>query len=80
MDIDFCPNCGVGLRDELIFDAGMRKKGNRKDALAFAECYGATETEGWFKREIAVYDRAKDRTVAWRCPACACEWKPASWS
>jgi len=74
VDIDFCPNCGVGLQGGLIFDVGMRKYGNRKDALEYAECYGATETEGWFKREIAVYDRAKDRTVAYRCPDCGHEW------
>ena len=27
-----------------------------------------------FKREISIYDRDKDRTVAYRCPDCGFEW------
>lgn len=27
-----------------------------------------------FKREISVYDRARDRTVSYRCPDCDHEW------
>lgn len=27
-----------------------------------------------YRRLIAVYDRDKDRTVAWRCPDCKEEW------
>lgn len=75
MGTNLCPNCGVGLRGELIFDVGMRfHPMNRERALEYAECFGATETEGWFKREIAIYDRDRDRTVAYRCPDCGHEW------
>ena len=28
-----------------------------------------------FKREIGIYDRMTDRTVAYRCPDCSKEWK-----
>lgn len=28
-----------------------------------------------FRRCIAIYDRDKDRTVAWRCPDCEMEWE-----
>ena len=45
-----------------------------KDALEYAECYGASETQGEWKREIAIYDRDLDRTVAYRCPDCGHEW------
>ncbi len=74
MDTDFCPSCGVSLVGGLIFETGLRKYGNRKDALEYAECYGASETQGEWKREIAIYDRDLDRTVAYRCPDCGHIW------
>ena len=74
MGANFCPNCGVSLVGGLVFETGMRKYGNRKDALEYAECYGATETQGEWQREIAIYDRDRDRTVAYRCPDSDHEW------
>lgn len=35
-----------------------------------AESYGATREKGRFGKQIGIYDMAKDRTVAWRCPSC----------
>lgn len=34
------------------------------------EAYGATH----FSRIISIYDRALDRTVAYKCPDCGKEW------
>ena len=71
----FCPKCKVDLDDELIFDVFMDKYNNKELALEYASFYGANETSGKFGRQIAIYDRERDRTVAFRCPDCNYEWK-----
>jgi hypothetical protein len=39
-----------------------------------AEMYGATRTEGRWKRQIGLYSQERDRTVAYVCPDCNHEW------
>lgn len=55
---DDCPHCGVSLIGDPIPEADRHFFGN------------ATH----FRREIGVYDRERDRTVAYRCPDCGKEW------
>lgn len=69
-----CPHCGVNLNGGLIYDTFMEKYGNHEEALRAAEMYGATQTEGMWGREIAIYDFMKDKTVAYKCPDCGKEW------
>jgi len=56
---DNCPHCGVSLIGEPI---PIRRR---------LDYGGKTH----FRREIAIYDRDKDRTVAYKCPDCGQEWK-----
>jgi simple sugar transport system substrate-binding protein len=42
--------------------------------LEIAKQYGATKTAGHFNRAISIYDRNKDRTVAFSCPDCNHRW------
>jgi hypothetical protein len=53
-----CPNCKTDLTGEPIPE---------KDREAFG---GATH----FDRQIGIYDRRLDRTVAFKCPDCGYEW------
>jgi len=53
-----CPSCKVNLQGDPIPEASR-------------ETYGGSTH---FKREIGIYDRDLDRTVAWRCPDCGHEW------
>ena len=70
-----CPSCFADLRGDLIFDVGLKMhNGDRDEALKFAECFGASETEGCFGKVIGIYDFDRDRTVAWHCPECDYEW------
>jgi hypothetical protein len=69
-----CPNCKADLDGDLIFDTGMEMYGTEENAIEYASFYGATKTEGRWGREIAIYDRDKDRTTAYRCPDCGHEW------
>lgn len=55
---DRCPSCGVSLIGDTI-PAGIR------------HLYGGATR---FRREIGIYDRGLDRTVAYRCPDCGHEW------
>ncbi len=57
---DSCPHCGVGLVSAPIPEE-YRVKGGYGDATHW-------------RREIAIYSPAQDRTVAWRCPDCNQEW------
>jgi hypothetical protein len=54
-----CPFCGVSFQGDPIPE-GLR-----------AEYYGGSTH---YSRLIAIYDRDRDRTVAWRCPDCHKEW------
>lgn len=69
-----CPNCNANLEGDLIFDTFLEKYGDEQKALETAEMYGATRNEGRWGREIAIYDREKDRTVAYVCPDCDHQW------
>lgn len=70
-----CPNCKANLDGDLIFDTFLTQYGgDRIKALKSAEAYGATETTGRWRREIAQYSLEEDRTVAFRCPDCNHRW------
>ena len=54
-----CPHCKVDLTGEPIQEQ-------------YLQWYaGATHSS----RVISIYDRAKDRTVKWKCPDCGHEWE-----
>lgn len=69
-----CPACGTDLNGDLIWDT-LAKRHSMDEADRFAaEYYGATRTQGRWGRQISIYSREKDRTVAYRCPDCLHEW------
>lgn len=70
----YCANCNADFDGELIFETFMKKYGDRNKAIETAEMYGATETEGHWSKMIGIYDRGKDRTVAWQCHECEYRW------
>lgn len=70
----FCPKCNVDFDGELIFETFLRHFGDRQQALETAEAYGATETKGRWGKKIGIYDRGRDRTVAWQCHECNHQW------
>ena len=53
-----CDNCGAMLFGEKIPENDRQSFGGRV----------------YFRREVAIYDREKDRTIAYRCPDCCFEW------
>jgi predicted RNA-binding Zn-ribbon protein involved in translation (DUF1610 family) len=54
-----CPSCKKAFKGPAIPEASQHFFGG-------AEC---------FSTAIAIYDRLKDRTVAWRCPHCQHQWE-----
>lgn len=58
---EHCPHCHASLIGEPIPEE-QRQSG----------CYG--NSTHW-RREIAIYDRGKDRTVAFECPDCGKRWE-----
>ena len=69
-----CPGCKVSLVGELVYEHFLRFEKNEDKALEIAKLYGATKTAGYFNRAISIYDRNKDRTVAFSCPDCNHRW------
>jgi predicted RNA-binding Zn-ribbon protein involved in translation (DUF1610 family) len=57
--LDACPKCGKSWIGDPIPETHREHFG------------GATH----FRRVIAIYDRDKDSTVAWRCPDCLEQWE-----
>jgi len=79
-DQDICPNCGVDLSTDYIWDHFFKEKGNEEEATRIAEMYGASKGKGKFSRKIGLYDWGEDRTVAWKCPDCEHIWKRVGWT
>ena len=52
----------------------LKEYGDEAKALEVAAMYGATKEKGQWGRQIGIYDRDKDRTVAHKCPDCDHEW------
>ena len=69
-----CPGCKNSLVGELVYEHFLRIEKNEDKALEIAKQYGATKTAGYFNRAISIYDRIKDRTVAFSCPNCNHRW------
>lgn len=71
-----CPSCGVSLTGGLIWQTLIEQGRSEAEADAVArDFYGATRTTGRWGRQIAIYSRERDRTVAHRCPDCEHEWE-----
>ena len=70
-----CPNCKVDLDGGSIWEHFFKEYGDEKKADEAAELYGATREKGQWGRAIGLYDRDKDRTVAWKCPDCEHVWE-----
>lgn len=70
-----CPSCGADLSGALIWQTlvDQGKTEAEADRIA-ANFYGATRTTGRWGRQLAIYSRERDRTVAHRCPDCDHEW------
>jgi hypothetical protein len=62
----YCPACNADLDGESIYLSFIQKGYFVEKAQALAAMY---ETSKW-GRHIALYDRRKDRTVAYQCPDC----------
>ncbi len=58
-DSSTCPHCNASLIGELIPE---------EQRFMFNHTTH-------FRREIAIYDRDLDRTVAWQCPDCGGRWR-----
>ncbi len=65
-----CPSCGTELNGGLIWETFKNQGNSDTEADRMAKMYGATRTDGYWGREIGIYDRERDRTTAWRCPDC----------
>jgi len=55
---DYCYNCGVSFIGESI---------PLKDRKYYGPPY-------YYRREIGLYDRDKDRVIAYKCPDCGYQW------
>lgn len=77
-DRDQCPSCNANLKGDSIWETFRNNGDSIEEADRKAEMYGATRTEGHWERAIGIYDRDKDRTVAYLCPHCGHEW-PRPW-
>jgi rubrerythrin len=71
----YCPNCNVDLDSDSIWEYFLKETGSETEADRIAEMYGANREKGRWGRTIALYDRDKDRTVAWKCPDCGHTWE-----
>ena len=71
---DRCPKCSTSFIGDPIYETLLKSYGDHVRALEVAELYGATETEGHWRREYSIYDIKLDRVVAYRCPDCRYEW------
>lgn len=58
-DIDRCPHCHADLTGDPIEPGELR------------DFYGASH----YSRKLTLYDRDKDRTVAYECPDCGKRWE-----
>jgi len=58
-----CPKCGSDLR-------GPTHTGPHPEWYGFGDTCEVCGDPPHFSRVIGVYDRDRDRTVAWRCPDC----------
>lgn len=56
--LDACPSCGEDWLGPDIPEASRHLYGGKTH----------------FSKVIGVYDTSRDRTAAWRCPACGQEW------
>jgi hypothetical protein len=71
----YCPNCNADLDGDSIWEHFFKETGDEREATKIADMYGATREKGKFGRQIGLYDRDKDRTVAWKCPDCEHVWE-----
>lgn len=69
-----CPACAADLNGGSIWQTFMDQTGDEAEADRIAEMYGANRTSGQWGRQIAIYSRETDRTVAYRRPDCDHEW------
>ena len=69
-----CPNCATDLNGGLIWQTLKDRGESDAGADRIAAMYGATRTNGQWGRQIAIYSRELDRTVAYQCPDCTHEW------
>ena len=70
-----CPNCNADLDGGSIWETFYQLTGSEEEADRKAEMYGANREKGRWGRTIALYDRDKDRTVAWKCADCGHIWE-----
>jgi len=69
-----CPKCKVDLNGGSIYEHFLKEYGDEAKALEVAKMYGADKENGQWGRQIAMYDRDLDRTVAHKCPDCDHSW------
>lgn len=72
-----CPACDADLNGGSIWQTFKKQGASDAEADDIAAMYGATRANGQWGRQIAIYSRDQDRTVAFRCPDCDHEWSRA---
>lgn len=63
-DFCFCRKCGADLRGPAIALENIESYGGHVD------CRDGCGAASHYSRLVGIYDRGKDRTVAWMCPDC----------
>ena len=69
-----CPSCKADMNGGGIYAHYLAETGDPAEAARMAKMFGADEHHGQWGRQIAIYSREADRTVAWKCPDCGHEW------
>lgn len=72
-----CPHCNSSLEGGFIIDEMRKQCDTEEQAIEYASNYAGWEEHGLanrWGREIGVYDRGLDMTIAWRCPDCEGMW------
>jgi len=73
-----CPHCNANLDGDLVINYPLSQDKTMEEAIEYASYYAGwdehKENNRW-GRAIALYDRDRDRTTAYRCPDCSKTWE-----
>ncbi len=69
----YCPHCKANFDGDLVINHPLSEGKTQSEALEYASHYAGWEmhrASNRWDRKIGIYDYAKDRTVAYKCPDC----------
>jgi hypothetical protein len=72
-----CPHCDADLDGDLVINYPLTQGKTVEEAIEYASYYagwGEHKENNRWGRAIALYDRDRDRTTAYRCPDCGKTW------